>query len=72
MSTETGVIWTVARIVERTKASRHQVEYVIRTRGINPIATAGSARVFAHADVEAIQDYLRQIEDDRAFQGGAA
>ena len=62
-------IWTVTRIAERVKAPRHRVEYIIETRGINPVGTAGIARVFDERDVDRIDRELRRMDEE---QGGGA
>ena len=56
---------TVGVIAERCRASVHQVEYVIRSRNIEPAGTAGNARVFTEADVQHIASELKRIESDR-------
>ena len=59
---------TIGEIARRLNAPTHRIEYVIRSRGIEPAATAGNARVFTEADVAHIASELHQIESDR--QGG--
>ena len=56
---------TVGVIAQRLGASVHQVEYVIRTRDIQPSGVAGNARVFAETDVDRIASELRQIAEER-------
>jgi predicted transcriptional regulator len=62
-------LWTVARIAEHIGVPRHRVEYVIDTRKIKPIATAGIARVFAPSDVDLIGSELTRINEDRDAGG---
>lgn len=64
-------IWTVARIAERYQVARHRVEYVIDTRGVRPIGTAGIARVYDARDVDLIGSHLDRIEAER-LAGGVA
>lgn len=67
-------LWTVARIAEYLGVPRHRVEYVIDSRRITPIGTAGIARVFDETDRDLIEQEIRLIEAERAAlaQGGAA
>ncbi len=65
MDTHTEILWTVARISEHHGVARHQVEYIIDSRGITPIDRAGIARVFDRHDVDLIGHELRRIEADR-------
>jgi hypothetical protein len=41
------------------------VEYVIDSRGITPLGTAGIARVFDRRDVDLIANTLRRIDAER-------
>lgn len=52
---------TVGEIARRLGVHVHQVEYVVRTRGIRPSAVAGNARIFSEADVERIGAELVRI-----------
>lgn len=64
-------VWTVARIAEQLDVARHRVEYVIESRGINPIDRAGIARVFDPNDVSLIEHELNRIQAEReGVQGG--
>lgn len=65
MSISIPLVPTVGEIARRLKAPVHRVEYVIRTRGIQPIGRAGNARVFAATDVERIGSELRCIDAER-------
>lgn len=56
---------TVGEIARRLGVPVHKVEYLIRARGIVPMAWAGNARVFAESDVHRIGAELRRIEDER-------
>jgi hypothetical protein len=56
---------TVGEIARREGVNVHQVEYVIRSRGICPVATAGNARLFSEADVGRIASELRRIRAER-------
>jgi hypothetical protein len=56
---------TVGIIAQRLGRPTHQVEYVIRTRHIEPIGRAGIARVFSDEAVERIGSEIRRIEAAR-------
>jgi hypothetical protein len=62
MAGRSSELWTVARIAEHANVARHRVEYVIDTRGITPLGSAGIARVFHSHDADAIIEELRRIE----------
>ena len=56
---------TVGTIAERLGQPIHRVEYVIKSREIEPCGRAGNARVFTEADVERIASELSRIDADR-------
>lgn len=53
---------TVGEIARRLGESLHRIEYVIRSRNIQPAGRAGHVRIFAEADVAHIADELRHID----------
>jgi DNA-binding transcriptional MerR regulator len=57
---------TVGEIARRTNQPIHRIEYLIRSRGIEPASRAGNARVFAEPDVDLIAQELARIDADRA------
>jgi hypothetical protein len=57
---------TVGEIARRVGEPIHCVEYVIRSRGIEPVGLAGNARVFSTEAVKRIEQELRLIKDSRA------
>ncbi len=61
---------TVGEIARRLGEPVHRVEYVIRARGLKPVAWAGHARVFAEADVDRIAAELRDEEPARSEETG--
>lgn len=63
------IVPTVGEIARRFGVQVHQVEYVIRTRGIEPIGRAGSAYVYSEADAERIGSELRRIRAERQEAG---
>lgn len=56
---------TVGEISRRTGAPVHRIEYVIRSRDIQPAGRAGNLRVFTEADVQHIASELQRIDADR-------
>jgi hypothetical protein len=68
MTTKTEAMPTIGEIARRLGQPVHRIAYVIRSRNIEPLATAGNSRVFSEASVEHIASELRRIESDR--QGG--
>ena len=65
MSDSTLALSTVGEIARQHKEPLHRVDYIIRTRGIQPSGRAGNVRVFAEADVEFIGSELRRIAAER-------
>ncbi|MCA9108574.1 MAG: hypothetical protein KDA52_01400 [Planctomycetaceae bacterium] len=62
---ETTQALTTGEIARQLDAPVHRVEYVIRSRNIQPIERAGCLRIFALADLEYIADELRRMDEDR-------
>lgn len=60
---------TVGEIARRLGEPLHRIEYVIRSRQIQPAARAGNARIFTDADVDHIRSELRRIDEERAGEG---
>ena len=60
-------LWTVGSIAEQAGVPRHRVEYLINSRGINPIGTAGHYRVFDPTDAAAI---IQQLNPAALAGGG--
>ncbi len=56
---------TVGEIARLLGQPLHRIEYCIRSRAIEPLATAGNARVFTDADVSYIASELRRIDSER-------
>jgi len=53
---------TVGEIARRLGQAVHRVEYVIRSRSIQPAGRAGHIRIFSEADVARIAYELHAIE----------
>jgi len=58
---------TTGVIATRLKVPVHRIEYVVRTRNIEPCSKAGSAYVFTEDDVERIARILHQIDSEKPF-----
>jgi DNA-binding transcriptional MerR regulator len=56
---------TVGVISRRLNVPIHKVEYLIRSRAIQPVGWAGNARIYTEADVDRIASELRRIEADK-------
>jgi hypothetical protein len=56
---------TVGEIARRLGEPVHRVEYLIRSRGIEPSGIAGHARVFGEEDVARIAGELDRIDQER-------
>ncbi len=56
---------TVGEIARRLNEPVHRIEYVLRTRDIQPIGMAGNARVYAEEDVERIAAFLAEIDEQQ-------
>ena len=52
---------TVGEIAKRCGCSIHQVEYVIRSRGLQPAARAGRIRIFSAEDLDFIARTIQEI-----------
>jgi DNA-binding transcriptional MerR regulator len=65
-----SIALTVGEIALRLKASIHRVEYIIRSRAIQPTNRAGNARIFTDADVERIGSELRRIANQKKGRNG--
>jgi hypothetical protein len=50
----------------------HRVQYVVRTRGIEPESVAGNLRIFPPEAVERVAGILRDIDRQAIRSGGAA
>jgi hypothetical protein len=56
---------TVGEIARRLEQEVHRIEYIVRSRKIQPANWAGHARVFREADLSRIASELRRIDGDR-------
>lgn len=63
---ETPQALTVGVLARECGCEAHQIEYLIRSRQIEPIQRAGNLRVFAPEVVDMLKDELRKIEKRRA------
>lgn len=61
---------TVGAISARLKKPLHKINYVIKTRNIEPYLRAGNLRIFSEADVQHIESELRRIDSDLGVRRG--
>ena len=54
---------TIGTIAKQLGQPLHRVDYIVRTRGIQPTGRAGHVRVFTDADVKLIAEELRRIDE---------
>jgi hypothetical protein len=54
--------WTVGEIATRLSTPLHRIEYIIRSRHINPSSVAGNCRVFGDDAVEQIAAVIQVID----------
>jgi hypothetical protein len=66
METRRRVAWTTGAIAQELVEPIHRIEYIIRTRGIEPECLAGNIRVFGADAVERIAEILRDIDRAQA------
>jgi DNA-binding transcriptional MerR regulator len=65
MVVNAAVAPTVGVIARRLGVPIHRVEYLIRSRNLQPVSRAGNLRVFAESDVDRIASELRRMDADR-------
>ena len=63
---------TVGEIAHRLGQPIHRIDYIIRTRELQPIGWAGNARIFADEDVALVARELRRIDEMRVVDVGRA
>jgi hypothetical protein len=56
---------TIGQLAKELKVDQHKALYVIRVRGIQPVARAGAYRLFDTAAVKRIDHELRKIASER-------
>lgn len=64
-------VLTVGVMADRLGVARHRVEYIIRSRGIEPLHWAGNARIFSEANLEYIASELARMDDEVASLSAA-
>lgn len=56
------LLLTVGEIARLTNQSIHRIEYLIRSRNIQPLQRAGNLRVFSGADLAALKTEIEMID----------
>jgi len=69
MASTLARLLTVGTIAERLNEPLSRIEYVLRTRNIQPIGMAGNARVYDETDLDKIANELRDIDDRKDGDG---
>lgn len=59
-------------IVERTGVPFHQVGYIIKSRGIRPVAKAGNSLIYNEEAVASVREAAEQIRSRRSRNPGKA
>ena len=67
MSQDVPVALTIGEVARQLQVPLHRAEYLVRSRGIQPVARAGNARLFSEADVRQLRSALDQREPDRSL-----
>jgi hypothetical protein len=62
MSSPVRSLPTVGEIARRLGEPVHRVEYVLRTRDIEPAGMAGNSRVYTEEDLARVAEELRLID----------
>ena len=53
-------------IARRLGVAVHRVEYVVRTRNIQPVSRAGNLRVFSESAADSVARELQRMDADRS------
>jgi DNA-binding transcriptional MerR regulator len=56
---------TTGEMARQIGVAVHRVEYVIKSRSIQPVERAGTLRIFSEADRDFIAAELRRIDEER-------
>jgi DNA-binding transcriptional MerR regulator len=65
MTERVPVTPTIGEIARRLGVAVHRVEYVVRTRNIQPVSRAGNLRVFSEPDIDFVGAEIRRIDGER-------
>ena len=65
------LLLTVGEIARRSQTKVHRVEYIIRSRNIQPIGWAGHARVFSSASHSRIASEVSRMDTERSNPNSA-
>lgn len=59
------LVLTIGEIARRVGVELHRVDYIVRSRQIEPLARAGNSRIFSVGAAERIAWELRRIDAER-------
>ena len=62
---DSPIIHSVGTLAQLFRVPIHRIQYVIRSRGIEPAGIAGNVRLFDEAAAKRIASELQRIEDDK-------
>jgi len=62
-------VWTISQIAEHLGIARHRVEYVIETRGIEPIEKVGNTRIYSGDVIDVIVGFMVVSNPMSAYGG---
>ena len=63
-------IASLGEIARRLKEPIHRVEYVIRSRDIEPLLVAGGRHFYSEAQVQRIASEIRRIDEEKGVADG--
>lgn len=69
MTEKVSCALTVGEIARQTNQPVHRIEYIIRSRNIQPNQRAGNARVFSKSDFEFIASEIKRIDKEGVSHG---
>lgn len=58
--------WTIGSIAEELGEPIHRIQYILKSRSIEPSGIAGNCRLFTEADVERIAAEINRIDEAKA------
>lgn len=67
-STSVPAAKTVGVIARQARAELHQVEYLIRSLGLSPVAKAGNAYIYSDSDAKRICDIIAGRQQEASQQ----
>lgn len=69
MSNTLPALLTVGELAKRLDVPIHRVEYLIRSRNLQPAQRAGNNRVFTESDLQYLAGIINRAAEDARRQG---